>query len=98
MLLVQNKTLEENKTKQNKKARTEIPECHLQMPRVYKTAPWFQRKRSVLPFYLAVCPPAAAVPTDPSPGPAPKGGCGHVLMAQKGLCRPGSQVCRCWQR
>lgn len=51
-----------------------------------------------LAFYLAVCPPAAAVPADPSPGPAPEGGCGHVPMAQKGLCRPRSQVCRCWQR
>lgn len=50
-----------------------------------------------LAFYLVVCPPAAAVPADPSPGPAPEGGCGHVLMAQEGLCRPCSQVCRCWQ-
>lgn len=45
MLLVQNKTGRKKKT-----THTEIPECHLQTPRVYKTAPWFHRKRSVLPF------------------------------------------------
>lgn len=38
--------LEEKK----KTTHTEIPECHLQTPCVYKTAPWFHRKRSVLPF------------------------------------------------
>lgn len=49
-------------------------------------------------LYPAVSPPAGVVPADPSPSPAPEGGPGHVPMAWEGLCRPGSQVCCCWQR